>query len=113
MVGRRIVGYFLLAGLAPLILTVALAYYEYGRGLRQEVQAHLSDHARDYGEELLTRLRDLSATADELAFLLPESGTRRAGRHAIICCATCRQRGSSVIAKDPEWYSVMLLRQCL
>ena len=66
-VGRRIMSYFLLAGLVPLVFTVALAYHEFGRGLKQDVQLELREHAKDYGLELLFRLQQLSAVADELA----------------------------------------------
>ena len=35
-VGRRILGFFMLAGLLPVLFTAALAYYEMGRGLNQD-----------------------------------------------------------------------------
>ena len=44
-VGRRIFGYFLIAGLLPVVFTAGLAYYEIGRGLEQEVTSTLRESA--------------------------------------------------------------------
>jgi len=73
-VGRRILGFFILAGLLPVVFTAGLAYYEIGRGLDREVSRTLRDHAKNYGFEVLTRLQLTSNAADQLAILVESSG---------------------------------------
>jgi len=73
-VGRRILGFFLLAGVLPVIFTAGLAYNEIGRGLEQEVGRSLREDAKDYGFDVLTRLQQTSAAADQLARVIERDG---------------------------------------
>ena len=73
-VGRRILSYFLLAGVLPVVFTAALAYYEFGRGLEEEVGRDLREHAKDYGLELLARMQHLSGAVDQIALVVNEGG---------------------------------------
>jgi len=73
-VGRRILGYFFLAGVLPVVFTAALAYYEIGRGLEQEVSSTLREHAKDYGLDVLSRLQRMSKAADQLASIVESQG---------------------------------------
>ncbi len=45
-VGRRILGFFVLAGIMPVVFTAGLAYHEISRGLEQEVGKTLRDSAK-------------------------------------------------------------------
>jgi diguanylate cyclase (GGDEF)-like protein len=73
-VGRRILGFFILAGILPVLFTAGLAYYEMGRGLDQEVGRDLREHAKDYGLEVLAQLQFTSTAADELARVVARDG---------------------------------------
>ena len=73
-VGRRILGYFVIAGILPVAFTAALAFHEFGRGLNEEVNRDLREHAKDYGLDLLTRLQHLSASVDQMAIVVKEDG---------------------------------------
>jgi diguanylate cyclase (GGDEF)-like protein len=75
-VGRRIFGFFLLAGIAPVILTALLAYFEIGRGLEQDVSQQLRGYSKAYGTEVVERLIRASEKADEI-ILAVESGKYR------------------------------------
>jgi HAMP domain-containing protein len=75
-VGRRILGFFILAGILPVIFTAGLAYYEIGRGLEQEVSRTLREHAKEYGLDVLSRLQHMSKAADQLAIVVNEQGIR-------------------------------------
>ncbi len=56
-VGKRIVGLFLLAAIVPMLFTITMAYHEFNEGMRREAAKSLRDRAKEYGFELLTRLR--------------------------------------------------------
>ena len=73
-VGRRILGFFMLAGVLPVLFTAGLAYHEIGRGLEQDVGRTLRGHAKDYGLDLLARLQRASAAADEIALIVEKDG---------------------------------------
>ncbi len=73
-VGRRILGFFILAGVLPVVFTAGLAYYEIGRGLEQEVSSTLREHAKDYGFVVLSRLQRMSKAADQLASVVENEG---------------------------------------
>ena len=73
-VGRRILGFFVIAGILPVFFTAGLAYYEIGRGLEQEVSSTLRDHAKDYGLNVLSRLQRMSKAADQLASVVESQG---------------------------------------
>jgi diguanylate cyclase (GGDEF)-like protein len=77
-VGRRIFGLFILAGLLPVLFTAALAYYEIGRGLEQDVSRSLREDAKDYGLNVLTRLQQTSVAADQLAHVIERDGLQTA-----------------------------------
>ena len=55
-VGRRILAMFLFAAIMPMIFTAGLAYFEFNRGLEAEATKALRHRAKEYGEEILTRL---------------------------------------------------------
>ena len=65
-VGRRIFGFFLLAGALPVIVTALLAYFEVTRGLEQDVSRQLREYSKSYGTEIVERLIRASGKADEL-----------------------------------------------
>ena len=73
-VGRRILGFFILAGLLPVLFTAGLAYYEMGRGLSQDVGRTLREHAKDYGLGVLTRLQLTHDATEQLAFVIDKEG---------------------------------------
>ena len=83
-VGRRIFSLFLLAGVLPVVFTAALAYYEIGRGLEQEVGATLRESAKDYGLDVLTRLQQTAAAADQLATVIENDGSKGIASHAYL-----------------------------
>jgi diguanylate cyclase (GGDEF)-like protein len=64
-VGRKILSLFLLAGLLPVAFTASLAYLEVERGMYEEVGRTLQANARDYGQNLLSRIRLTSTAADD------------------------------------------------
>lgn len=65
-VGRRIFGFFLLAGTVPVIVTALLAYFEVGRGLEQEVSRQLREYSKAYGTEIVERLIRAADKADQI-----------------------------------------------
>ncbi len=73
-VGRRILGFFVLAGVLPVLFTAALAYYEIGRGHEQDLGRDLRTHAKDYGLDLLARLQRTAAAADQIAMIVEKDG---------------------------------------
>lgn len=72
-VGRRILGLFLLAGILPVIFTAALAYYEIGRGVENEVGKDLRADARSYAIDILARLSAASDKASTLVGVIEAS----------------------------------------
>ena len=73
-VGRRILGFFMLAGLLPVAFTAGFAYLEIGRGLDQEVHQLLRDNAKDYGLKVLDRLQHTSEAADTIVSVIEHNG---------------------------------------
>ncbi len=73
-VGRRILGYFILAGILPVIVTAGLAYSEIGRGLEKDVNRSLHEIAKRYALDALGRLQRTSDAADQLARIVVTSG---------------------------------------
>jgi diguanylate cyclase (GGDEF)-like protein len=73
-VGRRILGFFILAGLLPVLFTAGLAYYEMGRGLNQDAGRTLREHAKDYGLGVLARLQLMRDSAEQLAIVMRNDG---------------------------------------
>jgi diguanylate cyclase (GGDEF)-like protein len=65
-VGRRIFGFFLMAGILPVIATALLAYLEVGRGLENDVGRQLREYSKSYGIETVERLILLSEKAEEV-----------------------------------------------
>ena len=55
-VGRRILGFFLLAGILPVVVTALLAYLEVGRGLERDVSRQLREYSKSYGTDVVERL---------------------------------------------------------
>ena len=83
-VGRRILGFFILAGVMPVVFTAGLAYNEIGRGLEQDVGRTLRSHAKDYGLNLLTRLQQTSAAANQIARIVEREGAEAIKEHAYL-----------------------------
>ncbi len=75
-VGRRILGYFILAGLLPVLFTAGLSYYEIGRGLTEDVGRTLREQAKTYGMEVMGRLQVTAGAADQIVELIqvPSAG---------------------------------------
>jgi len=65
-VGRRIFGFFLLAGFVPVLVTALLAWFEVGRGLEQEVSRTLRDYSKSYALEVVDRLLRASGKAEQI-----------------------------------------------
>ena len=65
-VGRRIFGFFLLAGVLPVVVTALLAYFEVTRGLEQDVSRQLREYSKSYGTDIVERLIRASEKADAL-----------------------------------------------
>ena len=80
-VGRRILGFFILAGILPVVFTAGLAYYEVGRGLETEVNRTLRQHAKDYGLDVLARLQRTNESADQLAHIIESAGVNKIADH--------------------------------
>ena len=76
-VGRRIVGFFLLAGIAPVLVTALLAYLEVGRGLEQDVSRELRHYSKAYGTEVIERLARATQKADEIIRIISASPDER------------------------------------
>ena len=73
-VGRRIFGFFLLAGVLPVAVTALLAYLEIGRGLEQDVSRQLRGYSKSYGIEFVERLMRSSQKAGEIVRLAEVEG---------------------------------------
>jgi diguanylate cyclase (GGDEF)-like protein len=71
-VGRRIFGFFLLAGVVPVAVTALLAYFEVGRGLERDVSRELRQYSKAYGTEVVDRLQRASEKAGELIRILDD-----------------------------------------
>jgi diguanylate cyclase (GGDEF)-like protein len=75
-VGRRIFGFFLLAGIVPVILTALLAYFEVGRGIEQDVSRQLREYSKSYGTDIVERLIRAS---DKASVVIDEAGGANPG----------------------------------
>ena len=73
-VGRRILTMFLLAGVVPVVATAALAWYEVHRAQSVEVGKALHSNAKAYGVDIVTKLQDAAAKADEIVQIVEEYG---------------------------------------
>ena len=73
-VGRRILGFFMLAGILPVLFTAGFAYNEISRGLEQDVSKTLREGAKDYGLDLLTRMQHTSEAADQIVNIIEQQG---------------------------------------
>jgi len=80
-VGRRIVAFFMLAGLLPVAFTAGFAYLEIGRGLDQEAHKILRDSAKDYGLDVLSRLQRASEAADAIVGVIEHDGADAIKNH--------------------------------
>jgi len=73
-VGKRILGYFLLASILPMLITAALAYHEIGRSAEAKAARELKVSAKAYGVDILTRLQ-LAAEKTREAVRIVEQGS--------------------------------------
>ncbi len=73
-VGKRVLGYFLVAAIVPMFFTAWLASYEFNRGLEVETARALKDSAKEYGVEILTRLQDTTAKGREIIRIASKDG---------------------------------------
>jgi len=80
-VGRRILGFFILAGLLPVIFTAGLAYNEISRGLQQDVNKTLRASAKDYALGFLARLQRTSEAADQIVTIIEQHGVADVAQH--------------------------------
>ena len=83
-VGRKILSLFLLAGLLPVTFTASLAYLEIERGMYEEVGRTLRANAREYGQDMLGRLQQVSAAADDAARMFEIEGSTGLTRHTYL-----------------------------
>ena len=80
-VGRRILGFFILAGLLPVIFTAGFAYNEMGRGLQQDVNKTLRVNAKNYGMDVFTRLQHAAEAADEIVGIIERGSVADIANH--------------------------------
>jgi len=80
-VGRRILGFFMLAGIVPVIFTGYLAYTENGRNLEQDVRQDLRQGSKAYGMEIFSRLQRASAKAGEIQRIANRNGAAALSAH--------------------------------
>ena len=73
-VGRRIFGLFLIAALAPMMLTAGLAFFEFNRTLEQTAAKSLKSSAKEYGVEILTRLELAAEKSAEVVRIVESKG---------------------------------------
>ena len=73
-VGKRVLTYFLIAAIVPMLFTAWLAWHEFNRGLEQETARGLKENAKDYGVEILTRLQDTSIKGREIIRIARRDG---------------------------------------
>ena len=73
-VGRKILGIFLLAGILPVAFTASLAYFEVHRGMEEEINRTLRMSAKDYGLDLLGRLKHAAGAADDVERIYRRDG---------------------------------------
>jgi diguanylate cyclase (GGDEF)-like protein len=73
-VGRRIFGLFLMAAIAPVILTACLAFFEFNRTLEQSAGKALKSGAKQYGVEILTRLERAAEKSAEVVSIVESKG---------------------------------------
>jgi len=83
-VGRRILGFFILAGILPVLVTAGLAYHEISRGLEQDVSKTLRESAKNFGFDVLTRLQRTSEAADQIARIIEQQGPAEIAEHAYL-----------------------------
>ena len=81
-VGRKILSFFLLAGLLPVAFTASLAYVEIERGMYEEAGRTLRASAREYGQDVQDRLQRLFAEADDVASMFQLEGRSGLARHS-------------------------------
>ena len=73
-VGKRVLSYFLIAAIVPMLFTAWLASYEFNRGLEVETARALKDSAKEYGVEILTRLQNATAKGREIIRIASKDG---------------------------------------
>jgi len=73
-VGKRVLIYFLIAAIVPMLFTAWLASYEFKRGLELDTARGLKDGAKEYGVEILTRLQDASVKGREIIRIARRDG---------------------------------------
>ena len=73
-VGKRVLTYFLIAAVVPMLFTAWLAWHEFNRGLEQETARGLKENAKDYGVEILTRLQNASVKGREIIRIARKDG---------------------------------------
>ena len=83
-VGRRIVGLFFAAGVLPVVLTVALAYFEFGRSNYVESTNALRDDAKLHAAEILQRIDSAKQKAEEISRLYNGVPDFDFGEHAYL-----------------------------
>ncbi|MBT8067727.1 MAG: EAL domain-containing protein [Gammaproteobacteria bacterium] len=80
-VGKRILGYFLIAAVVPMLFTGWLAHYEFGQKAESEAARALKDDAKEYGKEILTRLQLVDSKATEFMRILADAGVDEAAKN--------------------------------
>ncbi len=80
-VGRKIVGFFLLAGILPVTVTASLAWFEVNRGMEAEVAKTLRSSAKDYALDMLDRMQRVSTKADQITQTIRRGGPDSIGEH--------------------------------
>jgi diguanylate cyclase (GGDEF)-like protein len=80
-VGRKILTFFLLAGLLPVFFTAGLAYFEIQKSTEEEISRTLRASAKDYGLDLLGRLQRASLAADNVRNMVERDGISGLRKH--------------------------------
>jgi diguanylate cyclase len=80
-VGKRVLSYFLIAAIVPMLFTAWLAWHEFNRGLEQDTARGLKDSAKAYGVEILSRLQDASTKGREIIRIARRDGLAQTYDH--------------------------------
>ena len=83
-VGRRILMLFLVAGFLPVLFTIGLAYFEFGRASYVESTNELRHGAKLHAAEILNRIERASEKAEEISGHYSDTAGFDFGEHAYL-----------------------------
>ncbi len=80
-VGRKILTFFLLAGLLPVAFTAGLAYFEIQQTTEEEISRTLRAYAKSYGLDLRGSLKRTALAADDVQRMVERDGIAGLRKH--------------------------------